>query len=187
MQDYVNGYVQSVYSDSAWAQPIYSVSDVIVKKMETVSAEAARNGASVEIIGVKKLVDESVYEQMKALPIGEQMLVALAISGFGSEVQAAMTDMSVSYSQETALLIERILASLSMLTPEQLADRAEFIAQYFPRTQAYFSGVMRDYVTIDLLVEEDGIAYTERYGFCYDEYKGQWFFVRKTESDAPIM
>ena len=92
-----------------------------------------------------------------------------------------------SCSTETALLIQRILGTLSMMTPEQLAEREEFIAQYFPRSQTYFSGVMRNYVTLDLLVEEDGIAYTERYGFCYDEYKGQWFFVRKTESDAPIM
>ena len=155
---------------------------MVEKLVETVSqAEASGSEVKVEVVGAQQVMTETEYEQLKTLPVQEQVLVTLASIGFEEVVNAAVETMNnVELSDNALKLMDTVSARMTAASTEEREEMETKLAKYFPVREIEVGGVTYPYFVMELQVEVDGVLTIQRYGFRMDE-NGEWVFVMLSE------
>ena len=155
---------------------------MVEKLVETVSqAEASGSEVKVEVVGAQQVMTETEYEQLKTLPVQEQVLVTLASIGFEEVVNAAVETMNnVELSDNALKLMDTVSARMTAASTEEREEMETKLAKYFPVREIEVGGVTYPYFVMELQIEVDGELTIQRYGFRMDE-NGEWVFVMLSE------
>ena len=159
--------------------PAPVTNEMISTLVESVAAaEEEGSVVTIEVVGAQEVFTEEDHEQLKELPVAEQILVTLSTIGFGDVVEAAMASMNVTLSENAAQLVTKANETMSQMPEEERKVMQETIEKNFPKTQVQIDGVVYDYFILNLEIVVDGVARIESYGFRFDEELGQWIFVK---------
>lgn len=159
--------------------------EMVSTLVESIAAvEEEGSVVTIEVVGAQEVFTEEEHEQLKELPVAEQILVTLSTIGFSDVVEAAMTSMNVTLSDNAAQLVTRANETMSQMPEEERKAMQEAIEKNFPKTQVQIDGVVYDYFILNLEIVVDGVARIESYGFRFDEELGQWIFVKMDTLDV---
>lgn len=159
--------------------------EMVSTLVESIAAvEEEGSVVTIEVVGAQEVFTEEEHEQLKELPVAEQILVTLSTIGFSDVVEAAMTSMNVTLSDNAAQLVTKANETMSQMPEEERKAMQETIEKNFPKTQVQIDGVVYDYFILNLEIVVDGVARIESYGFRFDEELGQWIFVKMDTLDV---
>ena len=140
-------------------------------------AEAEGKDVEVEIVGAQEVMTQEEYTELKTLSAQEQVLVTLKSVGLDEVVQAAVSAMNVTVSNEAASLMDKVGTRVEKMTAEEKTAYEDKLAEYFPVTERVIGGVTVRTFTIDMKIVVDGYERVERYQFYLDE-NGEWVFEK---------
>lgn len=140
-------------------------------------AEAEGKDVEVEIVGAQEVMTQEEYTELKTLSAQEQVLVTLKSVGLDEVVQAAVSAMNVTVSNEAASLMDKVGTRVEKMTAEEKTAYEDKLAEYFPVTERVIGGVTVRTFTIDMKIVVDGYERVERYQFYLDE-NGEWIFEK---------
>lgn len=166
------------------AQEPESGADLVTTLTEAVAkAEEEGSTVSVEVVGAQEVLSAQEYTELRKLPAQEQILVTLSSIGFDEVVEAAMSTLNVTLSDQASGLMTQVGARMQSANEQDKAALEEKLARYFPTKEVVVGGVRSTYFIIDLRIEVDGVARIQRYGFQLDE-NGEWIFVELSVEEA---
>ena len=140
-------------------------------------AEAEGKDVEVEIVGAQEVMTQEEYTELKTLSAQEQVLVTLKSVGLDEVVQAAVSAMNVTVSNEASSLMDKVGTRVEKMTAEEKTAYEDKLAEYFPVTERVIGGVTVRTFTIDMKIVVDGYERVERYQFYLDE-NGEWIFEK---------
>ena len=172
--------------EPSYAPTVVTESQPLVETLIAVAELVEQEGAEVhiEVVGAAEVMPEEEHQQLKALPVQEQLLITLSSLGFDEVVESAAASMNLTLSDDAQALRTQINTRMENLTPEETVELQEKLATYFPVQQVRSGdGQVHTYFILELSIEVDGVARIERYGFRLDEETGEWIFVPLTDEE----
>ena len=172
--------------EPSYAPTVVTESQPLVETLIAVAELVEQEGAEVhiEVVGAAEVMPEEEHQQLKALPVQEQLLITLSSIGFDEVVESAAASMNLTLSDDAQALRTQINTRMENLTPEETVELQEKLATYFPVQQVRSGdGQVHTYFILELSIEVDGVARIERYGFRLDEETGEWIFVPLTDEE----
>ena len=172
--------------EPSYAPTVVTESQPLVETLIAVAELVEQEGAEVhiEVVGAAEVMPEEEHQQLKALPVQEQLLITLSSIGFDEVVESAAASMNLTLSDDAQALRTQINTRMENLTPEETVELQEKLSTYFPVQQVRSGdGQVHAYFILELSIEVDGVARIERYGFRLDEETGEWIFVPLTDEE----
>lgn len=120
----------------------------------------AKPGTQVEILYMDELLTDSELEALKALPLSDQLMTALCVCGFDTNVSA-----SGRLSPAAAALFGDIRSRLYAMSREEWFEFQKVLDARFPDSVITIDNVNYDAFTLDLKVTENGAERVDRYSF----------------------
>ena len=160
---------------------VHGVKTDMVETLSTVAQALENEKAQAAIVNVEKLVTNEEKAALEQLPLREQMLTALCAIGFESQVKEALAEEGVSLSPEAEALKEQLLACIAAMDEEETAAFQQMLEENFPVETVEMDGVEYRFFVLEVAIETEKGARSERYGFREEE--GAWIFVKLSVAD----